>query len=574
MELAGTEERILELIGSMPFLSRRELVILGGLSDGEARHGLNRLRRRGLLDRVGHARIGKVLTRRWCLTGSGVSELAALRGVDAGELLGELPVSAEWRRLLLRRLDAVEVCYRLAVVAAAVSGRRCRWHWRSGGWLDGTLEIGSGGYVRVCRIGSALLRRSVLYRLGGMVRMWQEGLVDTALIIVPEQTQSRLVERWIREKAGGVFAWVVTEPELAEAGPEDVIWRRPGAFRTTAHPMSRMLSGVVTRDGRTGNGPVRPPRRRHSSLPGEDMVPRGRDADLLPATLGKAAKDLFDLVADWPLMRHEDLARILGVSRHSMRRSAGELMRNGLAHSLRITAPRATGPRMCPADAGLRLLSWRDRTQLHALRTRWGIVSDTAGDPEFGIGCLRLAGGRLRQLARQLRHTDGVYRFVSLLAEACGQSDDAALVEVLPAHRSERWFELGGRHYGVRPDASGAIATGGGNVPFLLEYEERATTPAATSARLNPYRRYFDAVTRVEDWGRHPVVLVLFGETEAASRFAAYCARHLAAPRTFTGSRLPLYASSTEDILHFGVLGESWLAPLDLSAGRTTFYRG
>lgn len=572
MESTGTEERILELIGSMPFLSRKELVVLGGLSDGEARHGLDRIRRRGLIDRVGHARTGRVRTRRWCLTGSGVSALASLRGVDADELLDRLPVSAGWRRTLLRRLDAAEVFYRLAALAAGVSGRRCRWHWHGSGWSDGTLAVGPGRYVRVCRIGSSLQRRSVLYRLGGMVRMWEQGHVDTVLIIVPGHTQARLVERWIGEKAGGVFAWVVTEPELAESGPEERIWRRPGSFRTRTHPVSRMLSGVGERED--GDGLVGPGRRGRSSLPGEGIAPRGREADLLPATLGRAAKDLLNLVADWPLMRHEDLARILGVSRHGMRRSTGELMRNGLAHSLRITAARDTGPRMCPADAGLRLLSWRDRTQLHALRTRWGIVSDTAGDPEFGIGCLRFAGGRLRQLARQLRHTDGVHRFVSLLAEACGQSDDAALVEALPAHRSERWFEIGGRHYGVRPDASGVIGTGRGNVPFLLEYEERATTPAATSARLDPYRRYFDVVTRVEDWGRHPVVLVLFAETDAASRFATHCARHLAAPRTFTGERLPLYVSSVEDLLRSGVLGESWLAPLDLSAGRTTFYRG
>ena len=574
-ERLDTDRLILEAIGTMPFLSRGELAALGGLGDGEARHGLNRLLNSGLVVRVGHARIGKVRTRRWCLTGPGVSELASLRGVDTGELLGVLPVSAEWRAILLRRLDTAEVYYRLAALAAVASGRRCRWHWRRSGWLDGTLEVGRGRYVRVCRIGSAVPRRSILSRLGGMVRMWEEGHVDTALIVVPGHTQARPVERWLRENGSGIFAWVVTEPELAGAGPQDRIWRRPGAFRTRAHPMSRMLAGVGEREGEAGDVSSRTERRGHRSLPGKRTVPVTRQADLLPATLTKAQKDLLDLVADWPLMGSEDLARMLGVSGHGMRRNAGELVRHGLARSLRITAAgaRDSAPRMCPGDAGLRLLSWRDRTQLHALRARWGVVPDDAGDPEFGIGGLRLEGGRLRQLARQLRHTDGVHRFVSRLTEACRQSDDAALVEVLPAHRSERWFEIGGRHYGVRPDASGVIGDGRGYLPFLLEYEERATTPAATNSRLDPYRRYFDVVTRVEDWGRHPVVLVLFAETGAASRFAAYCAGHLAAPRTFTGARLPLYVSSAEDLLRSGVLGESWLAPLDLAAGRTAFYR-
>ena len=570
-ERRDTEGRILDLIGAMPFLSRGELAALGGMGDGEARHGLYRLLNGGLVDRVGHARIGKVRTRRWCLTGKGVAELASLRGVDTGELLDALPVSAEWRRTLLRRLDAAEVFYRLAALAAVVSGRRCRWHWRGSGWLDGTLEVGPGRYVRVCRIGSALLRRSALHRLGGMVRMWEDGHVDTALIVVPGHTQARLVERWLRANAAGVFAWVVTEPELYAAGPQERIWRRPAEYRTQVQTLSRLLSGV----GMRGDDPVRTGTRGRGTLPGSEIVPGKRRADLLPATLTRGQKDLLDLVADWPLMASEDLARMLGVSRHGMRRNAGELVRHGLAHSLRISAAggRDSVPRMCPGDAGLRLLSWRDRTQLHALRNRWGVAPDDAGDPEFGTGGLRLVGGRLRQLARQLRHTDGVHRFVSRLAEACRRSDDAALVEVLPAHRSERWFEVGGTHYGVRPDASGVIDAGGGYLSFLLEYEERATTPAATSARLDPYRRYFDVVTRVEDWGRHPVVLVLFAETGAASRFAAYCARHLAAPRTFTGTRLPLYVSSAEDLLRSGILGESWLAPLDLAAGRTAFYR-
>ena len=577
-EPLDAEGRILEALGAMPFLSRGELAALGGLSDGEARHGLNRLLDSGLVVRVGHARRRSVRTRRWCLTGAGVSELAALRGVDADELLDTLPVSAEWRRTLLRRLDAAEVYYCLAALAAGVSGRRCRWHWRRSGWLDGTLEVGAGRYLRVCRIGSALLRRAVLHRLGGMVRMWEEGHVDTALIVVPGHTQARLVERWLRENASGVFAWVVTEPELSGAGARDRIWRRPAQYRTQVHTVSRMLAGVGEREGETGDVPARPERRRHRSLPRENMVPRGREADLLPAALTKGQKDLLDLVADWPLMGHEDLARMLGVSRHGMRRSAGDLVQHGLAHSLRIAAAgaraRDSAARMCLGDAGLRLLSWRDRTQLHALRARWGVVPDDAGDPEFRIDGLRLEGGRLRQLARQLRHTDGVHRFVSRLAEACRQGEDAALLEVLPAHRSERWFSVGGRHYGVRPDASGAVGTGRGHVPFLLEYEERATTPTATSSRLDPYRRYFDVVTRVEDWGRHPVVLVLFAETRDASRFASYCARHLAAPRTFTGARLPLYVSSAEDLPRSGILGEGWLAPLDMSAGRTAFYRG
>ena len=101
------------------------------------------------------------------------------------QALDDLPLSAEWRRLLLQRLDTAEVYYRLASVATEVSGSRCRWHWRRRGWLDGTLEVGPKRYVRVCRIGSALSRKVILSRMGSMMEMWQDKLVDTALFVVP-----------------------------------------------------------------------------------------------------------------------------------------------------------------------------------------------------------------------------------------------------------------------------------------------------------------------------------------------------------------------------------------------------
>ena len=573
-EHLGTEGRILDMIGDMPFLTRGEFAVLCGLTDGEARHGLRSLLQKGLLDRTGQARRKVVRTQRWYLTRSGIVELARRRGMTVEQALDDLPLSAEWRRLLLQRLDTAEVYYRLASVATEVSGSRCRWHWRRRGWLDGTLEVGPKRYVRVCRIGSALSRKVILSRMGSMMEMWQDKLVDTALFVVPGHTQARLMEQWLRVKGRGVYTWLVTEPDLFEADIRDEIWRRPLDYRTQVHPISQMLSNVGVRDDEENDDFIRLEMRKRRSLPGRGIVPRGRQADLLPATLTKGPKDLVDLIADWPLMGTEDLMRMLGVSRYGMRRSASSLLESGLAHSFRITAAgprtRAVGTRICLSEVGLRLLSWRDRTKLNGLRARWGVTPDEEGDSEFGINGYRLAGGRVRQLAQQLRHTDGVHHFVSLLAEACRQSEDAELEEVLPPHRSERWFEIREQSYGVRPDASGVIRTRRGQVPFLLEYEERAITPAAASSRLDPYRRYFDAVTRIEDWGSYPVVLVVFGDVEAASRFARHCARNLTAPRTFTGARLPLYVGSIDDLLRTGILGASWLQPADLSQGRTS----
>ena len=571
-----TSGRIVEVVSRMPFVSREELAVLGDISDGKVRHGLSRLMQKGLIDRVGHARQKAVRTQRWYLTRAGIADLAGRKQMEVGDLLEVLPLSAEWRRLLLQRLDTAEVYYRLASLATGIRGQRCRWHWRRRGWLDGTLEVGTGRYVRICRIGDAISRRVMLSRMGSMVEMWLDGLVDTALFIVPGHTQARLMEQWIRRNGSGIYAWLVSERELFEADPQDAIWRRPADYRTQVHPISRMLDNVGVREDAANTDYIRLERRARRSLPGRELVPKGRQADLLPSALARGPKDLLDLIADWPLMGSSDLMRMLGVSRYGLSRRAGALIERGLVFSFRIPVTddrsRNIVSRMSLSEAGLRLLSWRDRTKLDGLRARWVVASDEEGDREFGIRGYRLDGGRVKELARQLRHADGVHSFVSLLAEACRESRDVELEEVLPPHRSERWFEIGRQHYGIRPDASGVIRTGRELLPFLLEYEERATRPATTDSRLDPYRRYFDVVTHVEDWGRYPVVLVVFNETETASRFASHCAQHLTAPRTFTGVRLPLYVSSNVDLTRTGILGESWLQPADLSLGRTSFW--
>ena len=571
-----TEGRIFEVVSRMPFVSREEFAVLGDISDGEVRHGLNRLMQKGLIDRVGHVRRKAVRTQRWYLARAGIADLAGRKQMEVSDLLEVLPLSAEWRRLLLQRLDTAEVYYRLASLATEVTGQRCRWHWRRRGWLDGTLEVGPSRYVRVCRIGDAISRSVMLSRMGSMVEMWLDGLVDTALFIAPSYTQIRLMEQWLRTNGSGIYAWLVSERELFEADPQDAIWHRPADYRMQVHPISRMLDNVGVREDAANENYIRLEKRARRSLPGRELIPKGRQADLLPAELTKGQKDLLDLIVDWPLMGSSDLMRMLGVSRYGLSRSARALIERGLAFSFRIPATgersRDIGRRMSLSEAGLRLLSWRDRTKLDGLRTRWVVELDEEGDSEFGIRGYRLDGGRVKELARQLRHADGVHGFVSLLAEACRESHNVELEEVLPPHRSERWFEIEGQPHGLRPDASGAIRTGRGLLPFLLEYEERATRPATTDSRLDPYRRYFDVVTRVEDWGRYPVVLVVFNETEAASRFASHCARNITAPRTFTGARLPLYVSSMVDLTRTGVLGEIWLQPADLSLGRTVFW--
>ena len=104
------------------------------------------------------------------------------------------PVSLQWRRVLLRRLEALEVYYKLCCLAALarregaitfgegedVGGpgefavRRAVWGDAvlvaegPGGWMERSSSAGGRvrGEVRVLRTGSVGVRRAILHRLG------------------------------------------------------------------------------------------------------------------------------------------------------------------------------------------------------------------------------------------------------------------------------------------------------------------------------------------------------------------------------------------------------------------------
>ena len=98
----------------MPFLDRLELAALTGWSRGAVYDAVSRLEERGMVEAVPHASPLVPPTRRHALTAAGVERLAELDGKPVEEPLFLLPVSKQWRRGLLERLDAVAVIYRLA----------------------------------------------------------------------------------------------------------------------------------------------------------------------------------------------------------------------------------------------------------------------------------------------------------------------------------------------------------------------------------------------------------------------------------------------------------------------------
>ena len=113
----------------MPFLDRLEMVSVSGWSRGAVYPVVDRLERDGLLRSVPHAATLTPPTRRYYLTAAGLHRVARDEGMTVDELLLGCPVSEQVRRVLMERLDAVTVVYRLAsAISNAAFPVRFRWY--------------------------------------------------------------------------------------------------------------------------------------------------------------------------------------------------------------------------------------------------------------------------------------------------------------------------------------------------------------------------------------------------------------------------------------------------------------
>ena len=121
MRLSGGAGDLLRRLTNMPFLDRLELVAISGWSRDTVYRGLHRLEDVGLVAPVPHGTDLIAPTRRFYVTAAGLRALARDQDLPVENLLRALPVSLQWRRLLLQRLDAVAAIYRLASTVALVA---------------------------------------------------------------------------------------------------------------------------------------------------------------------------------------------------------------------------------------------------------------------------------------------------------------------------------------------------------------------------------------------------------------------------------------------------------------------
>ena len=539
MNLTERNLMVMRRLASMPFLDRLELSAVSGTPDRSTYEAVDSLERSGLAASILHATDLLRSTRRYHLTASGLRRLAEADGAALGEILRAYPVSAQWRRILMERLDAVGVIYRLASSIAAETGP-IRMRWYRAAPLDAAVELADGRTLGIVRQGLTSDRTGFskrLYRLG-------EGpLPGAALMLMPDEVRLRHARKTITNSH--VPAVLGLERDAAWANPSEAVWRLPSV--AAALDLRYVLSSYLEPGGRL----ITEPEPSRATFPDDFVLggPGMRTPDwLLPALLKPAEKRVLELLFDWPGIAPDDLRRLLGVSRGRFYETVAPLSKAGLVRRVVME-----GRRLALSDRGLAMLARRDRTSVGAARKRWSVSPIDASAP---IAWRNVSGRRSRQLLRNLDHTAAVHGFVAALAKQA-RSLGWELAQLDPPMRAARHFRHRDRLRSVHPDAFGVLRRGSTTWPFFLEWERRAVRPSTMAARLAPYLRYYSSHHPADDHGAQPAVLVVFSDDIAATNFLRVAREETAQARV----AMPLLVSHEGLLEREGPLGRAWRTP-------------
>ena len=541
MRTEGCEAQTLRALASMPFLDRTEMVAVTGWSKAAVHEAVDRLDSGGFCAAVPHATaLFPSPTQRFHLTAAGLGRLAEEEEASLDELVRDRPVSAQWRRNLMGRLDSLAAIYRLA---AAVSGVAypIRFRWYRASTLDAAVELPGGRTVGIVRQGLTADRTGFSNR---MWRLRQGPLPGAVLVLMADDVRLRHVRRTL---AGApVPFYLALEREAVAASPDDPVWSPPAVSASVE------LRSVLDRI------------EKGSLLPEEDepqmvSVPADLSVEgpgwkvpdyLLPATLKPAEKRALDLISDWPWITLTDLAGMLGVSVPR----ASQLV-TPLEGFRLVTRPIAGSGRMALTDRALALLARRDRTSVAVAKKRWSAAPLFPGTPFVWDN---VTGARSRQLLRNVEHTAAVHSFLASMTVQAGLLD-WEVSQVDPPRRASRHFKHGDGMRSVNPDAFGVLRKGETTWPFLLEWERRAVRPSTMSERLAPYLRYFSSHRPTDDHGTRPSVLIVFDDEIVQTHFLRLARDEMQA----RGVAVPLWVSHRAAIEQLGPLGRAWRAPDD-----------
>ena len=539
MSAASCEKEVMRRLAEMPFLDRLELAAVSGWSGGAVYRAVKELESEGTVQAVPHASDLVSPTRRYCVTADGLQRLAQDQGTTVDRLLRRHPVSQGWRRILLERLDAVAVIYRLsAVLAGAAYPIRFRWY--RAGPLDAGIVLPGGRTIGIVRQGDAADRTAFGKRLW---RLGQEARPGGVLLLVPDEVRLRQAQRLL--DAAPIVGFLALEDDAAKAGAGSQVWRTPSG----GVPLS--LSEVLAYAPSGGELPCEPPPR--GPRPPANIEPLEDWPEILgwmlPMLLKPTEKRALDLLFDWPWLTPDCLGGLLGVRQTRLYQVLEPLKTLGLADVAMVEGNRS----LTLTDRGLGMLARRDRAAVGAARQRW---SAQPVDPKGPVTWRNVSGSRSRQLLRNLEHTQAVHWFLAALAV---QSRARGWPEFQfdPPRRASRFFRHDGTLHSVRPDAFGILSKEGKQQPFFLEWERRAVRPVTMAARVAPYLRYYATRRPLDDHGSAPLVLVVFDDDIAAGHFLRVADDEMRR----AGVKVPLWVSDRDVLERLGPLGIAWQSP-------------
>ena len=186
MRATERDRLTLGVLATMPFLDRLELAAVSGMNDQAVHSSLSRLESQGLAGCLRHGSPLTDSTRRWHVTAEGLRRLAVDAGTSVESLLRTRPVSAHWQRLLLARLDAVAVIYRLA----SAVGRPYQFRWYRSAALDAAVMLPGGKTLGVIRQGATADRTAFSDRVRWLAN--HQGALPRALLaLMPDEVRLR-----------------------------------------------------------------------------------------------------------------------------------------------------------------------------------------------------------------------------------------------------------------------------------------------------------------------------------------------------------------------------------------------
>ena len=487
-------------LAEMPLLDRLELTSLTGLPESTAYQAIRRVEDDGLVASVPHTPEYGPQTRRYSLTAEGVRHLAHNEGVTVDAVLRSHPVSAQWQRLLLERLDALAVIYSVietvSGVAAPLSVRLYRSH-----PLDVVVSLPGGRTIGISRRGRTSDRASFSKRLQRLLR---GPLPGALLFVVPDETRLRRTRRMLSQLRVPVF--IALENDVANALVDYAVWQSVDAIARFD------MQSIVTRHADGGSVPTEKAASRASlpiSLPVGSALAHS-PSHLLPSALGPADKRVLDLIADWPGITPANLRALLGLKPSRFSQIAARLKEADLIRTISLN-----GHRLVPSDRALGMLARGDRTSVGAARRRW---SDGEVAGRKLVDWRRVPGRRLRQLLRHIEHTNAVHTYLASTITSA-RSEGWEIAQLDPPHRAARHFQHEDGPRSVHPDAFLMLSRGGEQRAFFLELERRAVRPSTMRGRLAPYLRYYSTTRPLDDHGVLPKVLIVVEDAIITPRF-------------------------------------------------------